>query len=197
MQSWAWTVIISHWTEALWPLRENKRQKTWRKGIVIFLEHREVLWAEQTWKKWHGMFQWKSFWHLVLLTQIICCHSNSWRLKWPDHNVGQRWRKRSLWLPKDTMARKRRLRVLLAIYHLWRGILKCSLCRGWGLGMSERLAQERRKTEDEAQLWRRCLPSSHACYTTLQLRVFFNSQSMTANEKKKRTVQASRRKISA
>lgn len=72
------TVIISHCMEAPWPLHENKRQK---KNTMIFLEHRDILSAEQTWKRRHGMFQWKSFWHLVPLTQIICCHSNSWRLK--------------------------------------------------------------------------------------------------------------------
>lgn len=149
------TVIISHCTEAPWPLHENKRQK---KNTMIFLEHRDILSAEQTWKRRHGMFQWKSFWHLVPLTQIICCHSNSWRLKKPDHNVRQRWRKKDLWLPKDTMARKSWLRVLLAIYHPWRGILKCLLCRGWGLGMSERVPRERRKIEDEVQLWQRCFP---------------------------------------
>lgn len=170
------TVIISHCTEAPWPLRENKRQK--KKGTAIFLEHRDVVWAEQTWMKLHGMFQWKSLWHLVLLTQIICYYSNSWRLKWPDHHVGQGWRKKGLWLPKDTMARKSWRRVLLAIYHSWRGILKCFLCRGWGLGMSKTLAQEGRKIEGKVQLWTRCFPAvmpvtpSCSCLSFLTVRAW-------------------------
>lgn len=159
VQSWTW-ILIRLW---LFPtVRKHldlcMKIKDKKKNTMIFLEHRDILSAEQTWKRRHGMFQWKSFWHLVPLTHIICCHSNSWRLKWPDHNVRQGWRKKDLWLPKDTMARKSWLRVLLAIYHPWRGILKCLLCRGWGLGMSERVPRERRKIEDEVQLWQRCFP---------------------------------------
>lgn len=51
------------------------------------------------------------------------------------------------------------LRVLLAIYPPWRGILKCFLCRVWGLSISERVAQQRRQIVGEVQLWKSCFPA--------------------------------------
>lgn len=50
------------------------------------------------------------------------------------------------------------LRVILAIYPPWRGILKCFLCRGWGWIISERVAQQR-KIGGGVQLWRSCFPT--------------------------------------
>lgn len=84
------------------------------------------------------------------------------------------------------------LRVILAIYPPWRGILKCFLCRGWEWSISERVAQQRRKIGGEVQLWRSCFPTvmpvvPHCSYLFLTVRAWLQIKK-NAGKKGKITV---------
>lgn len=81
-------------------------------------------------------------------------------------------------------------RVILAIYPPWRGILKCFLCRVWGLSICERVAQQRRKVGGEVLLWRSCFPAvmpvvPHCSYLFLTIRAWLQIKGNTGKKGKK------------